>query len=503
MKPILKLIDYSFRLNGDTAPVHLLDEINLEIYPKEIVGFVGASGSGKSLTALASSRLLYRFSEYEESGQMHLALDDKTQNLLDGDHTQLVSSQLGLVFQQSSVVLNPTQKIGKQLEEKLLLKSTAAPQSRRAEIISLFEEVELSPGERIYEAYPHQLSGGQLQRVLIALAVITRPRLVIADEPLSALDSNTQAQILELIQKLNKTHGISFLLISHDLNVVKELCTRLYIIDGGRIVESGPTEQLFHKPQSPQLQELIALSKRTETMHKVETVNQPLFSIQNLTKSYQGRSILGQKIASKTVSVLHDFNLDIYKGEVLGLMGQSGSGKSTLGRAILRLEEIDSGTIIYQGANIFGFSPLELKKFRKECQIIFQDPFSTMSPHRTVLQHFEDAASVLGRALDRTRVEEILAIVNLEPLILDRPPSQVSGGQRQRVLIARAIYMKAKFLVCDEILSSLDVAVGSKILSLLNRLVKEYGLTILFISHDKAVLDQICTRIIVLDTLTD
>jgi len=494
----LKLEGYGLTISNDGFQSAILNDMDLYISPGEIVGLIGASGSGKSMTARAMLRLLHPFQSYEERGQLSVRVDEKEESLMTDIGHRQAAKHIGLVFQQSTRILNPTQKIGAQLGEKLI-HNNLSNSDISARVLSLLDNLDLQPAQRFYESYPHQLSGGQMQRVLLALALINEPKLLIADEPFSALDTDTQAQILSLIKNLHKKYRMSILLISHDLSLVKSLCERLYFIDKGRIIESGSTAQIFKNPNSELVQRHVALASAKNQKSLSENGEaQVLFELQGINKTFASKAILSEREHHKH-EVLTAFNMKICEGEILGLVGQSGSGKTTIGRMLLRLEAIDGGQVLYKGSDIHRFSKKEMKQFRQDCQIIFQDPLSSMSPHRTIKQHFQDAASVINEPYTREEVISNLEKVDLDETLLDRVPMQLSGGQRQRVIIARVLYMKASFIVCDEIFSSLDRLVADEIMNLIVRLVQNHSLTLLLISHDRALLEQVCHRIVSLE----
>jgi len=483
----------------DGQVLEILDKINFKVKSAEILGLIGASGSGKSMTAKSIMRLHQSLAIAGESGSIALTTTDGPQELLEEGGHKVAASEIGFVFQQSEQVLNPIQKIGKQLLEKRKIMPSGSTADMGMELLDLLEEVELHPAQRFFDAYPHQLSGGQIQRVLIALALINRPKLIIADEPLSALDTVTAGGILQLLQKIKTRYHTALIIISHDLQVVRELCDNLVFLDQGRVIEQGSTVEIFSQPKTPLVQQYVANQSMVHVESRTNKRTEPLFEIRGLAKQFQSDNIIAKNLDEQMVHVFRDYNMSIYKGEIVGLQGKSGSGKSTLGRILLRLETVDSGTILFRDQDIFGFDKKAMKNFRQQCQIIFQDPYSSMSPHRTLLEHFNDAASVLAQKTDLDEVQRYLTYVNLDRSLRSRLPHQLSGGQRQRAMIARALYMQVEFLVCDEILSSLDTLIAQDILGLIRKIVAERDLTVLFISHDQYILEQLCDRIISLN----
>lgn len=486
-------------LNLSIGDLQILKDITFGLVRGEKVGLIGESGSGKSMMARAILGLNKHIGGLTQQGEIlwhraegRVELGEESTSL-----QQIRKSEIGIVFQQSAQVFNPSQCIGVQLLEKLDLR-LAHPKA----VLECLAEVELRPAQRFYDAYPHQLSGGQLQRALIALALINEPQLLIADEPLSALDSETEQQLLSLIKKIVTERSAALLIISHDLHQIFELCDSLVVLENGSISEFGNINDILKNPQSKLTQSFIK-SQNTEK-HKPfdHGEKEVLVTIKDISMTYKNSSSFFTK-NKKSLEVLRNFSLDIAKCEIVGLYGKSGTGKSTIARLIMKLENLKSGEIFYKNRSIARFDKNEIAQYRKQVQIIFQDPFNSMSPHRTIRQHFEDASQAMSSKLNDTEMISCLEKVGLEEAHLSRIPKQLSGGERQRVLIARALYMNVEFLVCDEILSSLDVIVSEEILALLKVLVKEKGLTLLFISHDIKVLESFCNRIVSLDRVDD
>lgn len=494
MDYLVKLEGYGLSLEKDGSEHLILRDLNLEVKPGEIVGLIGASGSGKSMTARAIMRLFQSYDSFSESGSLSLVTAESPQSLITTKGYKLAAENIGLVFQQSAKILNPSQKIGDQIAERLILSNIPKPQLYQ-KVTAMLADLELHPAERFYDSYPHQLSGGQMQRALLALAFINKPKLLIADEPFSSLDTKTRTEILALIKSIHEKYKTSILLISHNLNLVESICDRLYFIDKGSIIESGTTKTIFSNPTTDLVKQHVSLHGITRSKSALVERSIVLFELKGVSKSFASQAILSDKRMNEH-QVLDAFSMKIHEGEILGLVGPSGSGKSTIGRMLLRLENVDDGQILYQGNDIHLYSKNEMRRFRQECQIIFQDPLSSMSPHRTVEQHFQDASSVIRRAYSRVEVIDYLAQVEIDGSLLDRMPMQLSGGQRQRILIARVLYMQSRFIVCDEIFSSLDRLVAQEILGFLLRLVEKFSLTLLVISHDKTLLKQVCDRIV-------
>ncbi len=490
----IKNLDLSIA-NGEETQL-ILNDISFNISVGDRVGLIGQSGSGKSMLARAILGLNNHIKHYSQTGQIVWMGGEAPIDLgvsKDDSLQRIRQKKIGLVFQQSAQVFNPTQSIGKQLLEKL-----GAKKNRKATILRGLEEVELVPSDRFFCAYPHNLSGGQLQRALLALALINEPSLLIADEPISALDSVIQDQILKLLKKIVDRRGAALLVISHDLGQVFELCDKVIVLENNTIGEQGPIERILQDPQTTLTKGYLADHVSTHGVMMPSDVQEVLVAIKDISKVYRKNSSFIK--ANNDLHVVFDkYNLNIYKGEILGLYGKSGSGKSTLARMILQLEAYDSGQISYADKDLKSLSKQGLKAFRSKAQIIFQDPFSSMSPHRTVKQHFEDVGYTSGRAMNENDALTALKRVGMAAEHLHRIPKQLSGGERQRVLIARTLFMKVEFLICDEIFASLDVLAAQRIAALLRDLVKEEGLTLLFISHDMKVINRLCDRKVSLD----
>lgn len=488
--------DLSISVSNDAQDYVLLNNISFDLVSGEKVGLIGESGSGKSMLARAILGLNFHVKHLTQKGQILWSTEADYLDLNDSSAKKLAhirNSEIGIVFQHSAQVLNPGKRIGEQLLEKI-------EDTNRGEsiVMKALSDVELIPAERYYNAYPHQLSGGQVQRALIALALINEPKLIIADEPLSALDSKTQQQLILLLQRLVTKQAVALLIISHDLSQVFELCDRIIVLENGEIVEQGKIDGIMDSPRSELTKAFVSSHSQVNKPEVLSGGKEIIVKVEDVNLSYISKKVFFGN-AKKSVAVLSQFNLEIYQGEILGLYGKSGSGKSSLARLILRLENPDTGAVYFKGEDIFGFDKQEMLQFRHQAQIIFQDPFSAMSPHRSVRQHFIDAGLAMNLKLSEEKIILSLEKVGLPSAYLERYPKQLSGGERQRILIARALFMEVEFLICDEILASLDVKVSMEILNILTNLVQLDALTILFISHDQEVLDRFCHRIISLD----
>ena len=474
MKNLLHIKNYDLSIREGDGYRTLLDNLNINVKKGQIVGLAGPSGSGKSLTISAILQLLhYRNRGFRQSGDILYNGDSLIDN---PDINRIRNQDIGLVFQQSSQIFNPSQRVGAQIKEKLQLYSRV--DSPKTTVINSLGTVRLKDPQKIYDAYPHELSGGQIQRCLIAMAIINRPHLLIADEPFSSLDTVVKTELVDLFRQISRTQNSSILLVSHDQEVLKELCDRIYNINNGKIIEN---------PDTP-IRTLPSLGLNSSLI--------PLLAVINVSKAYKSGFL-----NSRNVRVLKEINLTINKAEIVGLYGDSGAGKSTLARILARLDQPSSGRITYMGKDIDKFTKKELQEYRSKCQIIFQDSFSSMSPHRTVKQQLSDVFYVLNKAYDASEVNRFFAVLNLDNELLKRYRHELSGGQRQRIMIARALVLGVEFLICDEILASLDAEVGYILLEELRQLNQSLGLTILFISHDLEALNKFCTRVIDLDKM--
>jgi len=436
---------------GTSAP--LLHDISFDLGAGERLGIIGESGSGKSLTALSVMGLLPRGLSASGSvtvmGQEIIGLDDRRMRRLRG-------SVVSMVFQEPMTALDPLMTVGRQVAEA----------AGRTDVADLFEDVALDPARMT--AYPHELSGGQRQRVLIAMALADDPELLICDEPTTALDVTVQDQILDLLDELVDKKGVSLLFITHDLGVINRMCRRVLVMSGGEIVEAGPTGQILREPAHPYTQKLVAASLPGQPA-EVGPVGEPVLALREVTRRYG------------TTLALDDVTLEVRRGERLGVVGGSGSGKTTLLRQFAGLDTPDSGVVEVDAG----------------VQVVFQDPHSSLNPRLSVGRSIAEGMGRRGSA--RTpRVAEVLAEVGLPADAAGRYPHQFSGGQRQRISIARAVAGKPEILLADEPVSALDVSVRAQVLDLLDRLVDEYGLTLVFISHDLSVVREVCTSVAVM-----
>lgn len=505
----------------------VLHDINFEVYTNEIVGVVGESGSGKSVTNLAVLGLLPKRISEIISGKIIF----KGKDLLTYSDVQLQKirgNAISMIFQEPMSSLNPSMHCGKQVAEILKRHQQISREAAKAETLRLFEQVKLPRPESVFKAYPHEISGGQKQRVMIAMAIACKPQLLIADEPTTALDVTVQKEIILLLKELQQQTAMSILFISHDLSLVSEIADRVLVMYRGKIVERGSAASIFKNPQEDYTKALIyARPSTTERLAKLPTVadflsgkplaqavssqtrekqhqdiynKPPLLEIKNAQKEYYTKvSFFGK---TETVKAVNNVSFKIYEGETLGLVGESGCGKSTLGNLILQLDKATSGSIFYKGKDLTKLKSNELRKLRKDIQIIFQDPYSSLNPRLTVGQSITEAMHVHklynSKKERKTEALKLLEQVGLLPEHYNRYPHEFSGGQRQRIGIARTIAVKPKFIVCDESVSALDISVQAQVLNLLNELKETYQFTYLFISHDLAVVKYISDRLLVM-----
>ena len=489
-----------FRSNDGT--VRAVDGIDFSVLAGSTLGIVGESGSGKSVTSLAIMGLLPRPAGRMTSGRIRLngrelsALPEKTLRNLRG-------AELSMIFQEPMTALNPVFSVGRQMTSVLKRHQSLSGQQARAQAIEMLKRVKIANAERRIDDYPHQLSGGMRQRVMIAMALACRPKLLIADEPTTALDVTTQAQVLELINELKAEFNTTVLLITHDLGVIANTCEQAVVMRQGQIVERGPVDRLFKQPEHAYTQQLINAIPRIQIPDSIDTNAeaatdaQPLLRVENLSKQFQFKS--GWFTASTPpFKAVDQVSFRVEPGQTLGIVGESGSGKTTLGRMIVRLIEPSDGRIWFDGVDLRALNKAQLKQQRKHLQIVFQDPFASLSPRRTVLETLLEPLAVHAIGAPKQRRQHALKLldqVELPGTALNRYPHEFSGGQRQRIAIARALAVEPKLIVADEAVSALDVSVQAKILQLIETLQQELGVAFVFISHDLAVVQAISHRV--------
>ncbi len=519
-------------LTVDIGLRRIVTNLSLSVAAGETVGIVGESGSGKSITALCLMGLLPNGARVV-SGTATLTHNNEVTQLLDLTEKQLSiirGKRIAMVFQEPMTSLNPAMRCGAQVTEAVTLHQKVTGKKAEAIALNLLSEMQLPDPQKAFSSYPHQLSGGQKQRVMIAIALAGKPQLLIADEPTTALDVTVQKGILQLFNYLRDKHQMGIIFISHDLGVIKEVANRVAVMYRGDIVETGSTQQVLSSPIHPYTQGLIACKPPMEgrplklptvadfvagtppastlesaesraLLHESIYAQEPLLTVSNAGVKYvTKRNLLGRPV--KHFTAVNSISFQLFRGETLGLVGESGSGKTTLGRTLLKLIEEATGEVCYNGHSIAKFGRADMKSFRRQVQLIFQDPFSALNPRLTVGQALAEPLRVHGicrSAADiNQRVNELLELVALPAEAQYRYPHEFSGGQRQRIVIARALALNPKVIVCDEIVSALDVSVQAQILNLLNKLKTELGLTYIFISHDLSVVRYMSNRILVM-----
>ena len=528
---LLEINNLQVNFPSESGKVQAVRNISFSLKKGETLGIVGESGSGKSVTSLAVMGLLPQAAVlasgeilfYPKTGEP-VDLAKLPQLAL----RQLRGREIAMIFQEPMTSLNPVFRCGEQVAEAIRLHQKASGEEAKRQVISLFEKVKLPDPERIFLAYPHQLSGGQRQRVMIAMALSCNPSLLIADEPTSALDVTVQRSILDLVNELKNEWDGSTIFISHDLGVVAEVADRVLVMKNGEIVEQGGVAAIFKNPQHAYTQNLLKnfwqrTSKQSAVRSEAETPNSlrgspqsnrpdlsnfqnltnltPFLTVKNLRTWFPAKRNFFGKTTSH-VKAVDDVSFEVFKGETLGLVGESGSGKTTLGRSILNLLKPNSGDVIFENKNLAQLPENEWKALRKDLQIIFQDPYSSLNPRQPIGSAITEPMRVHGilktEKERREKALHLLETVGLEPSHFWRFPSEFSGGQRQRICIARALALEPKFIVCDECVSSLDVTVQAQVLDLLKDLQEKWGLTYIFISHDLSVVRLMSDRIAVM-----
>ncbi|UBM62639.1 ABC transporter ATP-binding protein [Candidatus Sulfidibacterium hydrothermale] len=508
----------------------VVQDVNFTLKKGTCTGLVGESGSGKSLTALSLMGLLPK--QARITGGQILFKDRNLAALSEKAFRDIRGKEISIVFQEPMTALNPVMHCGKQVVEMIRQHQKVSKDAARQKVLSLFEKVQIPRPEKIFSSYPHQISGGQKQRIMIAMALANHPDILIADEPTTALDVTVQKEILLLLKRLQQETGMSLLFISHDLNVVSGIADEILVMYQGKIVESGNRQQIFGNPQHAYTRALLAchppLDKRlkklatlddfmrkenAEGFHPEEEkpeerkerlarlyTQKPLVRVEELVKSYPLQKSWRGKVIRSLQAVDH-VSFQVYPGETLGLVGESGCGKTTLGRTLLRLIDPDSGRIFFEETDILPLSRKELKPYRKKTGIVFQDPYSSLNPRisigKAIMEPMQVHKLYKGKELKQKTIE-LMIKTGLKPEHFHRYPHEFSGGQRQRIVIARALALNPRFIICDEAVSSLDISVQATVLNLLNRLKAEFGFTYIFISHDLSVVRFMSDRIIVM-----
>jgi peptide/nickel transport system ATP-binding protein len=497
--PLLRFDAVRIETEGraDSESRMLLEGLSFDVAAGEFVAVVGESGSGKTLAARSILSLLPA-GVRQTAGRIELEGRDLTQ-LSTLEMRKIRGAQIGMVFQEPMVSLNPAMTIERQLAEGMQLHRGLPSAAIRRESIAMLERVRIAEPLRCLKAYPHEFSGGMRQRIMLASVLLLKPKLLIADEPTTALDTLSQREVLELMVELARDNAAAVLLITHDLGLVARYTERAIVLEKGRLMESGATAQILGHPRNPYTQRLVAsLPRGRGDLKPPPDSAATVLEVRKACIEYPGRA--GFWRAGAPQQVVHGVDLDVRAGEIVAIVGASGSGKSTLGRAILGLKPLAAGTIRFDGTDLAAMTAAQRKQFRREAQLVFQDPYSSLDPRRRVrdivaatLRHVED----LDAAARRARVQSILEEVGLASFG-DRFPHQMSGGQRQRVAIARAVVSRPRLVVADEPVSALDVTIQQQILTLFQTLQAQYGFACLFITHDLSVVRQIATRVVVM-----
>jgi len=539
MNPLLSIQHLSVDFIAESGTTHALKNISLSVDRGEIVAIVGESGSGKSVTSLSVLQLLPSPPAKYVSGEIFFSENGNDRiDLLKRNKASLQDirgNKIAMIFQEPMTSLNPVLTCGDQVMEALLMHKNVSTKIAKQKTIEWFERVKLPDPLSVFNRYPHQLSGGQKQRVMIAMAMCCEPSLLICDEPTTALDVSVQKMILQLIKELQRQTGMAVIFITRDLGVVAEIADRVVVMYKGEIVEQNTVQQIFLDPQHPYTKGLLAcrpiLHKKGERLpvvgdflgtNSAETpcmaslqqiattsptsdpgpLTSTLLRAEYLSVWFPAKKTFPGKPHSFTKAV-DDITFEIYKGETMGLVGESGCGKTTLGRALLRLIEPTAGKIFYDGIDLTAKKKDELRSLRKDVQIIFQDPYSSLNPRITIGSAITEPLKVHhiinGDRARKEKAIEMLEKVYLKPEHFNRYPHEFSGGQRQRIVIARALVLNPSFIVCDESVSALDVSVQAQVLNLLNDLKKEFGFTVIFISHDLSVVRYISDRIMIMN----
>ena len=526
-KKILDVLGLNISFGENKQETTVVHDIDFSLYENEILAIVGESGSGKSVTSKAIMGLLSDKNihikgliNFEETSLLSLSSKE---------FAKLRGNDIAMIFQEPMSALNPSLTCGFQVAEMLLHHKKVSASEVKKEVLQLFEKVKLPRPQEMYTSYPHQISGGQIQRVVIAMAIACKPKILIADEPTTALDVTVQKEILQLLKDLQRQTGMSMLFISHDLALVCELADRVLVMYKGDIVEKGTVKEIFEAPKKPYTKALLGsrptldvrykilptiasikdnsfipqsiTSQQRAKKHQKIYTKTPLLRVENVAKSYFSKvGIFGQK---QEIKAVNGISFDVFEGETLGLVGESGCGKSTLGKVILQLEKATKGSIFYKGKEITSLKSKDLRSLRKDIQLIFQDPYSSLHPRKIIGQAIIEPMEVHGigssKKQRKEKAMELLSRVGLEASYFHRYPHQLSGGQRQRVGIARTIAMEPKLVICDESVSALDISVQAQVLNLLNELKEDFGFTYIFISHDLAVVKYMADQLLVMN----
>ena len=501
--PLLEIKDLAISLTKHGIVSPLVRGVSFAIEEKETLAVVGESGCGKSLTSLAIMGLLGNSQVSMTSGSIKFYNREVT-NILPDKRRELMGNQMAMIFQEPMTSLNPVYKIGDQIVESLLQHKELSRAQARARAIELLDLVRIPEPKRRIENFPHQMSGGQRQRVMIAMALSCEPKLLIADEPTTALDVTIQAEILDLISTLQNELGMAIMFITHDMAVAAEISNKIIVMEKGYIVERGEINQVFISPKHPHTQKLLdsvrRLSDAKSNNRKVSRNAAQILRVKNLHKHFQtGGGLFGKKSWLKAVNGI---SFEICEGEVLGLVGESGCGKSTVGRTLIHLEKATSGQALFDDQQIFSMSVSKFRPLRRDIQMIFQDPYASLNPRLKIEQILSEPLFIHGLVSSkhdaRILIQQTLESVGLDCEVMQRYPHEFSGGQRQRISIARVMILKPRLIIADEAVSALDVSVQAQVLRLIKKLQSENNISMLFISHDLGVVRHLSDRVAVM-----
>lgn len=540
-EPLLSIRNLKVAFKHESQWVEAVHGIDLDVMAGRTLGLVGESGSGKSVSSLAVMRLLNERVSRIEADSIRIE-GEEIKGYTESQMAEVRGKRIAMIFQEPMTSLNPVYKCGYQVSEMILQHEDVSKKDAKERVISLFKQVMLPRPKAIYDSYPHELSGGQKQRVMIAMAIACHPQLLIADEPTTALDVTVQLEILKLLRKLQADTGMGMIFITHDLGVVAEIADDVAVMHNGEILERGTVREIMSHPKHPYTQGLLACRPpmdvrlkrlpivkefldgqwqggKEQILHDLQITEAerkahleqlysktPLLKVEHLQTWYPLRKGVFSRVYDH-VKAVDDVTLDVYEGETLGLVGESGCGKTTLGRSILRLAEPTGGKVWFDGIEVTALKGQALRDFRKQAQIVFQDPYSSLNPRITIGEAIAEPMRVHGCGTKgsssgsgalRDAVCELLEQVGLKAEHYDRYPHEFSGGQRQRICIARALAVNPRLVICDESVSALDVSVQAQVLNLLNRLKEERGLTYIFISHDLSVVRFMSDRVVVM-----
>ncbi|WP_439494991.1 ABC transporter ATP-binding protein [Bosea sp. (in: a-proteobacteria)] len=496
-EPILRIEKLSVALPEGLDRSHAVQDVSLDVHRRQIVCVVGESGSGKSVTAAAVMRLLPEKVLRITGGTIRLEGEDIAA-ASPARLCELRGNRMAMIFQEPLTALNPVMRVGDQIAEVLQIhRPETTGEQRQARVRELMADVHLPEPERLARAYPRQLSGGQRQRVMIAMALALEPALIIADEPTTALDVTTQAQILRLFRELLTKHDSGVLMITHECGVVAEVADHVVVMQHGKVVEHGEPGQVLEAPEHPYTRALIEAVPRFRYRPQPETENVPVLALEALSLTYRSSGFFSGKRETRALDAV---SFGLAAGETLGVVGESGSGKTSLAKALLRFETPDSGRILFKGQDISGLAGPALREMRRHIQMIFQDPYKSLNPRRRVGQSLIEGPVQhgLSRSQAIARAEDLMELVGLRRDALERFPHEFSGGQRQRICIARALAMEPAIIVADEAVSALDVSVQAQVLQLFEDLQRRIGFAMIFVTHDLRVASNICDRIAVM-----